>query len=50
MLTCAKQDDIESEVVVDGLEDLLGDFLSHVERLSLHGLRCVQQQDDFIVR
>lgn len=47
-LTCAKQNDVESEVAVEGFEDLQGESLGHAERLSLHGLRRVQQQDDFI--
>lgn len=49
-LTCAEQNDIESEVAVEGFEDLQGDSLGRAERLCRHGLRRVEQQDDFIGR
>ena len=49
MLTCAKEDDIESDVVVEGFEDLQGESLGCADSLPSHGLRCIKQQDDFIV-
>lgn len=45
--TCAKQNDVDSDVAVQRLENLHGDSLSQAQRFSLHGLRCVQHDDDF---
>lgn len=49
-LTCAKQNDVDSDVGVQRLEHLHGDPLSRPQRFSLHGLGCVQHDDDFLAR
>lgn len=49
-LTCAKQNDVDSDARVQRLENLHADPLSQPQRFSLHGLGCVQHDDDFLAR
>lgn len=49
-LTCAKQNDVDSDVGVQCLQNVHADLLRPTKRLQPHGLGCVQHDDDFLAR